>query len=84
MLTAQIWQWVIINFVIGFFISNVNVVAHAGGFAGGWIASEAVRLDSERRESVAVQLLAGAMVLATLAGFGLSFVKVTNLLSSGG
>jgi rhomboid protease GluP len=83
-LTAQIWQWVIINFVIGFFISNVNVVAHAGGFAGGWLASMAVHLDSEKRESLAVQALAGALVLATLAGFVLSFIKVTSLLRAGG
>ena len=83
-LTAQIWQWVILNFVIGFFISNVNVVAHAGGFAGGWLASMAVHLDSEKRESLAVQGLAGAMVLGTLAGFVLSFLKVTSLLSQAG
>ena len=83
-LTAQIWQWVILNFVIGFFISNVNVVAHAGGFVGGWLASMAVHLDSERRESLAVQGLAGALVLATLAGFALSFVMVTALLSHAG
>jgi hypothetical protein len=43
-----------------------------------------VHLDSERRESLAVQGLAGALVLATLAGFVLSFVKVTSLLGSGG
>ena len=80
MLTRQIWQWVIINFVIGFFISNVNVVAHFGGFAGGWVAAEAMRLDSERRESLAVQLIAGALLVMTLVGFGLSFVKVSAML----
>lgn len=83
-LTAQIWQWVIINFVIGFFISNVNVVAHAGGFAGGWLASMLLRIQQEKREGLGVQALAGALVLATIAGFVLSFVKVTNMLSSGG
>ena len=83
-LTAQIWQWVILNFVIGFFISNVNVVAHAGGFAGGWIASMLVRIQEEKREGLGVQALAGALVLATLSGFVLSFVKVSALLSSGG
>jgi rhomboid protease GluP len=84
MLTRQIWQWVIINFVIGFFIANVNVVAHAGGFAGGWIAAEAMRLDHERRESPAVQVLAVLLVIATVAGFVLSFVKVTALFGMGG
>lgn len=84
MLTRQIWQWVILNFVLGFFISNVNMLAHLGGFAGGWVVSEFVRLDSERRESLGVQLLAGALALATLAGFVLSFVRVTVRSGLGG
>ena len=80
-LTTQIWQWVILNFVLGFFVAKVNVVAHAGGFAGGWLASMAVRLDSERRESLAVQILAGALVLVTLAGFVLSFLRATGVMA---
>jgi rhomboid protease GluP len=80
MLTRQIWQWVIINFVIGFFLSNVNWIAHAGGFAGGWVVSEAMKLDHERRESLAVQIFAVALVLVTVAGFVLSFIKITPLL----
>ena len=84
MLTRQIWQWVILNFVIGFFLSNVNVVAHAGGFIGGWGAAELMRLDHERRESLAVQALAVALLLATMAGFVLSFVKVTQMLKGSG
>ena len=84
MLTRQIWQWVIINFVIGFFLSNVNVVAHAGGFIGGWVAAEAMRFDHERRESLAVQITAAALLVTTAAGFVLSFIKVTQLLGAGG
>lgn len=80
MLTAQIWQWVVINFVIGFFMSHVNVVAHAGGFVGGWVAAEALWFGSERRESLGLQLLAVALLVVTVAGFALSFVRSGALL----
>jgi hypothetical protein len=39
-----------------------------------------MRFGDERRESRAVQLLAVACVLVTIAGFVLSFVKVTAIL----
>ena len=80
MLTAQLWQWAIIIFVMGFVMRGVNNWAHAGGFAGGWITAEAMRLSDERRESPAVQVLALALLVATAAGFVLSFVTVTRLL----
>lgn len=84
MLTRQIWQWVIINFVLGFFMSHVNVVAHAGGFIGGWVAAQAMPLNGEKRESLGVQLIAGALVLATIGGFILSFVRSSALLGDFG
>jgi len=83
MLTRQIWMWVILNFVIGFGLSQVNVVAHAGGFIGGWALSEILPLDHERREGLGIQLLAGGLVVATVAGFVISFVKITSLLGAG-
>ena len=55
----------------------MNNWAHAGGFAGGWVAAEAMRFSDERRESPGVQILALALLVLTLAGFVLSFVKVT-------
>lgn len=79
-LTAQLWQWAIIMFAMGFFMSGVNNWAHAGGFAGGWVVGEAMRFSEEKRETPAVQLFSLALLLATLAGFVMSFVRVTGIL----
>jgi rhomboid protease GluP len=80
MLTRQLWPWVIINFVLGFSLSNVNIWAHAGGFASGWVIAEAMRFNEDQREGLGVQLLALGLLLVTAAGFVLSFVKVTGIL----
>jgi rhomboid protease GluP len=82
MLTAQLWQWAILMFAMGFFMSGVNNWAHGGGFAGGWVAAEAMRFSDERRESPGVQILALALLVTTAAGFVLSFVRVTSILLS--
>jgi membrane associated rhomboid family serine protease len=81
-LTAQVWQWAIIIFVMGFVMSSVNNWAHAGGFAGGWIASSAMRPLAERREGRAAMVLALLLALLTVAGVVLSFVRVTSILLS--
>lgn len=83
MMNAQLWQWAIVMFVMGFLMSAVNNWAHAGGFAGGWLAAQAMKLGDEKRESPAVQVLAIGLILLTLAGFVLSFVKVTGMLMGG-
>ena len=82
-MTAQLYQWAIIMFVMGFIMPNVNNWAHAGGFAGGWVTAEAMPFHHERRESVAVQVLALALLAATLVGFVLSFIRVTGILMRG-
>jgi rhomboid protease GluP len=82
-LTTQLWQWAIVMFVMGFLMSGVNNYAHAGGFAGGWLTATAMRFGDEKRESHAVQLLAVALILLTVAGFVLSFVKVTAAILGG-
>ncbi len=73
-LTAQVWQWAIVVFAMGFFIPSVNNWAHAGGFAGGWLASQAMRIGNDRRESNAVMIVAFALLVATVVGIVLSFV----------
>jgi len=78
-MTAQLWQWAVLMFVMGFVMSGVNNFAHAGGFAGGWVTAEAMRF-SEKRESRGVQLLALALLALTAVGFVLSFIKVTGIL----
>jgi len=79
-MSARLWQWAIILFAFGFFMSGVNNWAHAGGFAGGWLAASVMPASDEKRESRGVQLLALALIVATAAGFVLSFVKVTGIL----
>ena len=83
LMTAQLWQWAIIVFAMGFFMSGVNNWAHGGGFAGGWIVAETMRSSGESRESLGVQILALALIAITATGFALSFLKVTGILMSG-
>lgn len=71
-MTAQLWQWAILLFVMGFFLSHVNNWAHAGGFAGGWLAATAMRFGDEKRESALVQVLALVLLALTAAGVVLS------------
>jgi rhomboid protease GluP len=78
-LSAQVWQWAIILFVMGFLLPSVNNWAHAGGFAGGWLLAQLVR-TAERRESNAEVILALGLVAAAAAGIALSFVNVTAIL----
>ena len=82
-LTAQLWQWALIMFAMGFFMSGVNNWAHAGGFGGGWVVAEGMRFGDEKRESPWVQVLALALLGLTAAGVVISFVKVTAMLMSG-
>ena len=79
-LMAQLYQWAIVMFVMGFLMSGVNNFAHAGGFAGGWVAAEAMAFIDQRRESLGVQILALALLGLTLVGFVMSFIRVTSLL----
>lgn len=82
MMTAQLWQWAIVVFAMGFFMSGVNNWAHGGGFAGGWVSAELLGSMNDRREGRTVYILAIGLAVATVAGFVLSFVKVTSILLS--
>ena len=82
-MTAQLWQWAVVMFLMGFALTGVNNWAHAGGFAGGWVSAEAMRFDDEKRESLAVQITALALLAITGVGFVLSFVRVTTILLNG-
>ena len=79
-LTAQLWQWAIVVFVMGFVMQGVNNWAHAGGFAGGWVCAELMRSSEEKRESPAVQVLALLLLVVTAVGIPLSFVRVTAMM----
>jgi len=74
-LTAQVWQWALILFVMGFVLRGVNNWAHAGGFAGGWLASTFMPTSAERREGRAAMMLGALFALVTVVGVILSFVQ---------
>ena len=72
MVLKQYGQWALVLFVLGFLMSGVNNVAHAGGFAGGFAAGLALALAERRSETAFDQLLAAVAVGLTLLGFVLA------------
>jgi len=77
LLSAQLWQWAIVLFALGFFMMGVNNWAHLGGFVGGWLTASVMRFDEEKRETPLIQILALLLVGLTVFAVVLSFVKVT-------
>jgi hypothetical protein len=59
-------------FILGFFMSGVNNLAHAGGFLGGLASGFALSLAERRAETTPDHLLAGALILLTVLAFALS------------
>lgn len=72
MVLRQYGQWAILLFVLGFFLSGVNNLAHAGGFVGGLAAGFALSLAERRAETTLDHLLAGACISATVISFALA------------
>lgn len=68
----QYGQWALLLFVMGFFMSGVNNLAHAGGFVGGLITGLVLSLAEHRSETAFGRLLAGALVVLTVIAFALS------------
>ncbi|KAB2954124.1 MAG: rhomboid family intramembrane serine protease, partial [Thermoanaerobaculia bacterium] len=60
-----VWGWVVAGAVFGFVVPGIDNWAHAGGFAGGWVAARA--LDPLAAERPA-HLLAGLACLAAASG----------------
>jgi len=81
-MTQQLWQYAIILGVLGFVMPGINNWAHGGGFAAGWIAAQLMSLDDDRQDSSWVMLTSLALIVLTLVGVGLSFVRVTSILLS--
>ncbi len=75
-MTQQLWQYAIILGVLGFVMPGINNWAHGGGFAAGWIAAQLMNLDDDRQDSSWVMLTSLALIVLTLVGVGLSFVRV--------
>ncbi|HTR96925.1 MAG TPA: rhomboid family intramembrane serine protease [Candidatus Acidoferrales bacterium] len=79
--TGQLLTFAILMFVMSFLMSSsVNNWAHAGGFASGWVTAQLMP-TSNSREGLGVVLVAGALALLTLAGFVLSFVLFSPMVT---
>mgnify|MGYP006294515209 CR=1 FL=1 len=71
----QVGTWAIILFVMGFLMPGVNNLAHAGGFAGGYLAAMALKFNDIKPENQNHQIAALATALLTLACFVLEILK---------
>jgi rhomboid protease GluP len=65
----QYGQWALVLFILGFFMSGVNNLAHAGGFAGGFAAGLVLSFSERREESAVERALAAGLIALT--GFAL-------------
>jgi hypothetical protein len=68
----QYWQWSLILFVMGFLMSGVNNLAHAGGFLGGYLAGLALGHEEGRAEGGALRVAALGAVALTVLAFALA------------
>jgi rhomboid protease GluP len=68
-------QWAVILFVLGLFgMSNVNNVAHAGGFVGGFLTGLVVSYSERRAETFPERVVAVALGALTAVAFGLALL----------
>src|SRR5262245_23448605 len=77
--TQQLWTSAAVMFLFGFVMPNVNNWAHAGGFAGGFVAAEALSF-SGRRESPLLLGLAWISALLVVVAFTLQIVGLAGML----
>jgi rhomboid protease GluP len=68
----QYGVWALVLLALSFAMPNVDNVAHAGGFAGGYLAGLVLGHEERRPEPGWVRLLAMMTVLVTVACFGLA------------
>jgi rhomboid protease GluP len=80
--TQQLWMSAGMMFLFGFLMPAVNNWAHAGGFAGGFVAAEALSF-SGRRESPLTLGLAWGSALLVVAAFTLQLVRLAGWLFGG-
>ena len=81
--TRQLWMMAGIMFLAGFIGlggMNVNVWAHAGGFAGGFVAAEAMKFSNER-PGAGTLVLAWGLAAAVVAAFAIQFTVLVRALT---
>jgi rhomboid protease GluP len=72
MVLRQYGQWALVLFVLGFFMSGVNNLAHAGGFVGGLGAGLVLSFSDRREESALERALALGLIALTALSFVLA------------
>jgi membrane associated rhomboid family serine protease len=82
MIGAQAKQYAIVLFVFGLFMGGIDNYAHAGGFAGGYVA--AIWLDPLKRERMDHLIIAFGCLAATALAILASLVTIGPLLVRGG
>ena len=65
-------HWALILFVLGFLMPGVNNLAHAGGFAGGFLAGVALGHGDRRHERTLDGVVAAAVIGLTVLCFALA------------
>jgi rhomboid protease GluP len=70
---TQAWSWAITMFVFGLIMPGIDNWAHAGGFAGGYVA--AIWLDPMKPERTDHMLIAMACLVLTVAAIVVSIVQ---------
>ena len=78
---ADMGRLALIMFIASFIMGmgqGVNNWGHAGGFIGGYLVAEVLMSSVHKREGPAELALAGAVLLATVGGVALSFVKTAT------
>lgn len=80
--TRQLWISAAMMFAFGFLMPGVNNWAHAGGFAGGFVAAEAVAFRDRREHPVLIALAWGSAV-AVVGAFAWQFVVLARLAAGG-
>lgn len=78
-IAQQLWMSAGVMFLFGFIMPSVNNWAHAGGFAGGFIAAEALSFQG-RRESRVLLALAWGTALLTVGAFVFQIWRIVTVL----
>jgi rhomboid protease GluP len=77
--SQQLWMSAGMMFLFGFLMPSVNNWAHAGGFAGGFVAAEALSFSGRRESPLLLGLAWGSAVLV-VAAFGLQLFRLATML----
>jgi membrane associated rhomboid family serine protease len=77
--TQQLWMSAGFMFLFGFIMPSVNNWAHAGGFAGGFVAAEALSFSGRRESPLTLGMAWGSAALV-VAAFTMQLVRLAGLL----